>query len=827
MRPIAWCALLGSLLTVCAGFTSVAIAAPAAPHAAVAARAPLPSDRLHFGLGNFDSSWMNSSGVPWRYRFQYLSGGVNTPGQQGWANWNSPPGQFATYYMTASTKPPANYIPVFTYYDLLQSLPSSGSGEKERDFNNLNNAGTMNAYYGNFKLLMQKAGAYGGQVVVHVEPDFWGYMQMQAAGGDATAVPAMVKSSGFGEANSFPDNLAGFASELKFLRDTYAPNALLAMHASMWASSMDVASNTDPNLNAAAEADKTAAFLNSAGAGAWDAVFNDVDDHNAAWWELKSCSTPPCVNQYYTHWWDPANVKFPNFTRYLSWVSELHTKTALPQVVWQVPMGNQYFLTLNNTCGHYQDNVAPYFISHASDLYAAGLVAVLFGGGNSCQTSYDDPYGDGVTNNGGSPTTDALGGCNACNTHVSVWPDDDGGYLRIFVGLYYTGCKTASVSPDLASPQLPGASIVFTASSTGCSSPTYEYWLQYPNGSWVMKRTFDSSPSWTWDTTALAPGNYTLHVWANQAGNPTTTWETYASLNYTLSGACTAAGVAANQGSPQPAGTTVQLTATSSGCPSPQYEFWLQYPSGTWVMKRVYGSGAAWSWDTAGYPAGLYTVHVWATHLGGDTSTWEAYGSLSFTLTVPAHCATAALSPTNPSAAAGSAVMLTASSTACPNPQYEFWVQYLDGSWHMLRGFGASTFSWGTAGFAPGVYTIHVWANQAGDPMATWEAYGSDTVTLTGCTSASIAPPSGSATVGTKVTFTASSNGCPSPVYAFWLQHPDGTWHLIGPFATANSWDWNTAGYPKGNYVIHVWANNQGADTSTWETYGTATYTLT
>ena len=35
-----------------------------------------------------------------------------------------------------------------------------------------------------------------------------------------------------------------------------------------------------------------------------------------------------------------------------------------------------------------------------------------------------------------------------------------------------------------------------------------------------------------------------------------------------------------------------------------------------------------------------------------------------------------------------------------------------------------------------------------------------------------------------------------------------------------------TTGLPKGNYVIHVWANNQGADTSTYETYGTATFSL-
>ena len=357
---------------------------------------------------------MTSSGVPWRYRFQYLSAGVNTG--SGWETWQDPakpPGQFALDFMTNSTTPPAAYIPVFTYYELLQSLPSSGSSEQLRDFNNLNSAATMNSYYTNFKLLMQRARQYGGQVVVHVEPDFWGYMQQQASGGNASSIAAMVRSSGFPEASAFADNLVGFASELKYLRDTYAPNALLAMHASMWSSGIDIASNTDTSVNAAGEADKTAAFLNSAGAATWDAVFHDVDDHNAAWWELASCGTPPCVNQYFTHWWDPNNIRFPNFNRYLTWVGELHAQTTRPQIVWQVPMGNQYFLTMNNTCGHYQDNVAPYFIEHAGQLFSAGIIAVLFGPGNSCQTSYDDAQNDGITNNGGLTTSDLLGGCNA------------------------------------------------------------------------------------------------------------------------------------------------------------------------------------------------------------------------------------------------------------------------------------------------------------------------------------------------------------------------------------------------------------------------------
>ena len=413
----------------------------------------LPQDRLHFGVGNpGDINWMVGTGVPWRYRYAYLAGGVNTSNP--WQNWNSPTGAYATNYMNDSNA--HGYVPVFTYYEMLQSTPSTGSNESDRDFSNLNNTSTMASYYGNFKLLMQIAGTYGKTVVVHVEPDLWGYLEQRAAGGDASTLTASVASSGVAEAVGIPNTVQGFAWTLLKIRDMYAPNATLAIHASAWGSGIDIASTTDPNVNAVSAVDATAAFLNSAGitsnpyGSTWDLVFNDLDDHDAGWWEQQGAD-----NANFTHWWDPTNTKFPNFNRYLGWVGELRVKTARPQVAWQVPVGNQYFLTMNNTCGHYQDNVAQYFISHSNDLYNAGLIAVLFGSGNSCQTTYTDGQNDGVTNNGGVPTTDTLGYCSACNTHTSTWADDDGGFLRVFVGQYYAGWSSLggglTSGPDAAS----------------------------------------------------------------------------------------------------------------------------------------------------------------------------------------------------------------------------------------------------------------------------------------------------------------------------------------------------------------------------------------
>ncbi|MDQ6721867.1 MAG: hypothetical protein M3003_13875 [Candidatus Dormibacteraeota bacterium] len=318
----------------------------------------------------------------------------------------------------------------------MQSTPSSGTNESDRDFNNLNNAATMNAYYANFVLLMKQAAAFGGQVIVHVEPDLWGYLEQRAAGGSAASLSAKVKSSGYADVAGIDDTAQGFAGALLHLRDKYAPNVLMATHASSWASLVDIATNTDTADNPAAEADKVAAFLNSAGVASnpwgstFNLVFNDVADHDAAWWEIVQLDGG-------AHWWDRTNAKLPNVNQWLAWMAELHVKTARPLIEWQVPVGNQYYLTENNTDGHYQDNRAEIFLANTAALQAAGIQAVLFGAGNAGQTTNTDAKGDGITNNNGVPTTDLLGGCNACNTHTSTYADDDGGFLRVFVGRFY------------------------------------------------------------------------------------------------------------------------------------------------------------------------------------------------------------------------------------------------------------------------------------------------------------------------------------------------------------------------------------------------------
>jgi hypothetical protein len=295
--------------------------------------------------------------------------------------------------------------------------------------------------------------------------------------------------------------------------------------------------------------------------------------------------------------------------------------------------------------------------------------------------------------------------------------------------------------------------------------------------------------------------------------------------NYVIAGPhCSSAGLTSSLASPQMLGTRIALSATSADCPNPQYKFFIQDPSGMWTLARSFG-GATWNWDTFLLKPGTYTARVWASQTG-DTAR-EAFADVTFSLVEPPPCTSASLSPATASQPAGSTFRFTASATGCPIPTYEYWVQNPKGVWSMLRTFSLSAvWDWNTTGLAPGNYVVHVWANHPGHPTTYLEVVAESRVTLAGCTSATLSPASGSSAVGTSIKFTATSSGCPNPVYEFWLQWINGTWHRMTDFG-GPTWTWKTGStYAKGTYHIHVWANQQGAYTGAFETFGSSTYTL-
>src|SRR5438105_12094278 len=192
--------------------------------------------------------------APFGFRYQYLAGGLNTG--QGWSTWN-PNGSFVTRYDEESWA--AGEIPVFSYYMLLQSKPAGGD-EAQVDLAHLRDPALMRAYWADVRLFFQRA--HGTKtVVLHVEPDLWGYLER------ANAV-ALASS---------------FAQRFVRMRDELAPNVLLAYHMSGWGTKHDIVYEDPPDATVRAYAAQSAAFYGALNA-RFDVAFEDFSDRDAGFY---------------------------------------------------------------------------------------------------------------------------------------------------------------------------------------------------------------------------------------------------------------------------------------------------------------------------------------------------------------------------------------------------------------------------------------------------------------------------------------------------------------------------------------------------------------
>jgi hypothetical protein len=386
--------------------------------APVGALAPLPSTwpshSLEIGLadGPGGAAALRAS-APLRFRYQYLAGGANTG--RGWQTWDAN-AQFPTTYIQDSA---ANHMtPVFTYYQLLQSAPGNTLSEPASDFANLANVSTMSAWYRDLKLFFQRAGAQSQTaVVLHVEPDLWGYIQ-QRYGDDAKAAPVQVAATGLSELTALPDNASGLARAIVKLRDAYAPNVILAYALSYWGTNHDPLYEKPTDATLDTWSARSATFYASLGA-AFDIVFAEFSDRDADFKRYQRGDSGA--------WWNA-----DDFARNIRYLTRLSALTQKRIVMWQIPLGNTRMRAMNDTWDHYQDNKVEWFFddpgrANLSAYVRAGVVAFLFGGGADGTTCACDAAGDGITDP--API--------GANTRLSLNADDDGGYFRERAASYY------------------------------------------------------------------------------------------------------------------------------------------------------------------------------------------------------------------------------------------------------------------------------------------------------------------------------------------------------------------------------------------------------
>jgi hypothetical protein len=410
-----------------ASATRTASGAPAA----LPAPPPGWSAGLELGMSSSpgDAPTMRAT-APFGLRSQYLAGGVNTG--SGWATWNSN-GTFASNYAQESAS--QGMKSVFDYYMLLQSLPATGADESAKTASNLNNASTMSAYYSDLQLFFTRTAAFAaGSVVLHMEPDLWGYMQQRSQSDNAATVSVKVGGSGMADVAGLPDNASGFAQAILRLRDQYAPGVLVAYHLSVWGTGNDILYSKPSDATVDSLGTRASNFYGSLGAN-FDLAFSDPSDRDAAFKQYQ-------YGDGGAAWWAAAD-----YTRNLRFLARFVAGSGKRLVVWQTPIGNTKMRAMNNTWDHYQDNHVEWFLddpsrAHLVDQVNAGVIGVIFGRGADGATCACDAAGDGVTN----PVP--ING----NLMASLTADDDGGFFRAKAAAYYSTGPIALGGGVVATP---------------------------------------------------------------------------------------------------------------------------------------------------------------------------------------------------------------------------------------------------------------------------------------------------------------------------------------------------------------------------------------
>jgi hypothetical protein len=299
----------------------------------------------HLGIGVADQPGGAAKVRDLDYRYQYLAGGVNTG--NGWATWN-PNGSFVTSYIRESRA--ARVVPVFTYYQLLQSR-GAGGDEAQADIAHLRDAALMKAYWADLELFLRRARGRT-RVVLHVEPDLWGYLEQ--AGERRLA--------------------ASFARRVIALRNRLARNVALAYHDSVWGTKEDPTLSNPSLAHMTTLGGRSARFYRSLRA-RFDLVFHDVADRDAGFREH-------ILGDGGASRWDAAD-----FARRERYLRALRRGTHRPVVVWQIPLGNS---TLADTWGRFRDNRVESWLGDRralTRLRDAGVVALMYGAGADGNTT--------------------------------------------------------------------------------------------------------------------------------------------------------------------------------------------------------------------------------------------------------------------------------------------------------------------------------------------------------------------------------------------------------------------------------------------------------
>ena len=353
----------------------------------------LGTDRLLMGIST-SGGWENFEryiqGIPYGLKYLYLAeralpGGPctecsNCPRNNvnWWGCWSGGRAGGHLRQLFASSEA-AGQVPMVVYYVFYATIFERNEGP-EQLASRLANTNNIRDYLDDWRFMLGVVNEYqqqsGKAVMLHIEPDLWGYAQQSRAGRNGPEhLSVDVRTAGREDCPEMENNFAGFGRCMVHMARLYAPEASIGLMASGWATGLGDINRGQP-LNAESLGQSTGEYLNRLGANEADFMVVEFSDRDSGYYAVREGQAD--------RWYDTNNQSIPNFHRTFLWGKTISDTVKLPLVWWQIPMGH---MGLSNTDGRWQDNRVDYLFEHLDEVAATQAIALAFGPGRGDQTS--------------------------------------------------------------------------------------------------------------------------------------------------------------------------------------------------------------------------------------------------------------------------------------------------------------------------------------------------------------------------------------------------------------------------------------------------------
>jgi len=183
----------------------------------------------------------------------------------------------------------------------------------------------------------------------------------------------------------------------------------------------------------------------------------------------------------------------------------------------------------------------PHMVLSATAYSGDGTATVQWPAARTCHNPIDSyvvvaqPGGMQVTVPGTATSAAFTGLTNGVNYSFTVTAHNSDGQDSVSSNSVTPGpaCSGATLTASPASPQSAGGAVTFTATSSGCFNPEYQFTVQSSSGTWVVQQPFGGD-KWTWDSYTFGAGVHRIGLWANHATADPAQAESSTTLTYTL-----------------------------------------------------------------------------------------------------------------------------------------------------------------------------------------------------------------------------------------------------------------------------------------------------